>query len=171
MQVSACQSQVFEPALGIKNESVRARQIFVYMIDVPPQVNDIRLGFEDAGVAPMPPRFRNIHDETVKALAFLPSDNHLLGCDDRCVVVCSVKHERPYKRHVTEWRNLPGVVHRGLHVVLPHARWNNGLFTPKRPLPFAPRRCGRMYCPPSFSSSCSCLAHAVVFSMLPVFLA
>ena len=39
------------------------------MIDVPPQVNDIRLGFEDAGVALMPPRFRNIPDETVKALA------------------------------------------------------------------------------------------------------
>ena len=61
------------------NESVRARQVFVYMIDVPPHVNDIRLGFEDAVVAPMPPRFRNILDETVQALAFLPSDNHLLG--------------------------------------------------------------------------------------------
>ena len=39
------------------------------MIDVPPQVNDIRLGFEDAGVALMPPRYRNIPDETAKALA------------------------------------------------------------------------------------------------------
>ena len=73
MQVSACQSLVFVSAQRIKNESVRARRVFVYMIDVPPQVKDIRLGFEDAGVAPMPPRFRNILDETVKALALFPS--------------------------------------------------------------------------------------------------
>ena len=39
------------------------------MIDVPPHVNDMRLSFEDAVVAPMPPHFRNILDETVKALA------------------------------------------------------------------------------------------------------
>ena len=37
---------------------------------VPPKVNVKRLGFEDAGVAPLPPRFRNFPDETVKALAF-----------------------------------------------------------------------------------------------------
>ena len=70
MQVSACQSQVFEAAQRVTYGSMRARRVFVYMFDVPPQVNDIRLGFEDAGVAPMPPRFRNIPDETVKALAF-----------------------------------------------------------------------------------------------------
>ena len=50
---------------------MRARRVFVYIIDVPPQVNVVRLGFEDAGMAPFPPRFfRNFLDETVKALAF-----------------------------------------------------------------------------------------------------
>ena len=38
----------------------------------------------------MPSRFpHNIPDVTVKALAFLPSDNHLLGHDDRCVVIAT----------------------------------------------------------------------------------
>ena len=55
---------------ALRTESVRARQVFVNMIDVPPHVNDMRLGFVVAVVAPMPPRFRNIPDETVKALAF-----------------------------------------------------------------------------------------------------
>ena len=39
----------------------------------------------------------------------------------------SVKHESPFKLHVAEWRDLPGVVHRGLHVVLPNVRWSNVL--------------------------------------------
>ena len=34
------------------------------------KVNVTRLGFEDAGVAPLPPRFRNFLDEAVKAIAF-----------------------------------------------------------------------------------------------------
>ena len=33
-------------------------------------------------------------------------------------------------------RNLSGAVHRGLHVVSPSVRWNNGLFIPKAPLPY-----------------------------------
>ena len=33
------------------------------------EVNVTRLGFEDAGVAPLPPRFRNFLDEAVKAIA------------------------------------------------------------------------------------------------------
>ena len=34
----------------------------------------------------------------------------------------SVKHEGPYCRRAADWRDLPGVVHRGLHVVLPCVR-------------------------------------------------
>ena len=34
------------------------------------EVNITRLGFEDAGVAPWPPRFRNFLDEAVKAITF-----------------------------------------------------------------------------------------------------
>ena len=37
------------------------------------------------------------------------------------------KHEGPYCQHVAEWGYLPGVVHRGLHVVLPSVRWSNVL--------------------------------------------
>ena len=73
------------------------------------------------------------------------------------LAVGSVKHDSPYKQHVAEWRNLPGVVHRGLHVVLPSMRCNTGLFTPKAPLPFASARSGRLHCPLSFSFVCSCL--------------
>ena len=34
-------------------------------------------------------------------------------------VVGSVKHERPSLQQMAKWRNLPGVVHQGLHVVVP----------------------------------------------------
>ena len=37
---------------------------------VPSKVDVTRFGFEDAGVAPLPPRFRNFLDEAVKAIAF-----------------------------------------------------------------------------------------------------
>ena len=33
----------------------------------------------------------------------------------------SHKHESSYQQHVAEWRNLPGVVHRGLHIVYKRA--------------------------------------------------
>ena len=33
------------------------------------------LGFEDSGVVPLPPRFRNFLDEAVKAIALLPRGN------------------------------------------------------------------------------------------------
>ena len=35
------------------------------------KVHDTHLGFEDAGVAPLPPRFRNFLDESVKAIALV----------------------------------------------------------------------------------------------------
>ena len=37
---------------------------------VPSKVNVIHLGLEDAGVAPLPTRFRNFLDEAAKANAF-----------------------------------------------------------------------------------------------------
>ena len=43
------------------------------------EVNVTRLGFEDAGVAPLPPRFRNFLDEAVKALALCPVLNTFSG--------------------------------------------------------------------------------------------
>ena len=54
------------------------------------------------------------------------------------LAVGSVKQDSPYKQHAAEWRDLPGVVHRGLHVVLPSVRWNNGLLIRKAPLPLSP---------------------------------
>ena len=38
-------------------------------------------------------------------------------------VVGSVKHERPSLQQIAKWRNLPVVVHWGLHVVLPCCSW------------------------------------------------
>ena len=50
-------------------------------------------------------------------------------CDPTLIFVVeafgSVKHEGPYYRHAADWRDLPGVVRRGLHVVLPCIRWSN----------------------------------------------
>ena len=37
------------------------------------KVHDTHLGFEDADVAPLPPRFRKFLEETVKAIAFFAS--------------------------------------------------------------------------------------------------
>ena len=34
-------------------------------------------------------------------------------------VVRTIKHERPSLQQMAKWRNLPGVVHRGVHIVLP----------------------------------------------------
>ena len=98
----------------------RARRVFVYMIDVPPQVNVVRLGFEDAGVAPLPPRFRNFLDETVKALAFcLVINTFSTVTTDASLLVPSSTNDLTNSMWQSG-RNLPGVVHRGLHVVLPH---------------------------------------------------
>ena len=38
-------------------------------------------------------------------------------------IVGSVKLERPSQQQMAKWRNLPGVVHWGLHVVLPRGPW------------------------------------------------
>ena len=80
------------------------------------------------------------------------------------VAVGSVKHEGPYQQHqhVSEWRTLPGVVHRGLHVVLPSVRGNHWLKTPEAPLPFC-SHCGKPYCP--------YFLHASVCLMFRLFLA
>ena len=43
-------------------------------------------------------------------------------------VVGSVMHERPSPQQMAKWRNLPGVVHWGLHVVLPRGWWYLGRF-------------------------------------------
>ena len=45
-------------------------------------------------------------------------------------VVRSIKHERPSLQQMARWRNLPGVVHWGLHVVLPRVHGiNEGLLS------------------------------------------
>ena len=36
-------------------------------------------------------------------------------------VVRTIEHERPSLQQIANWRNLPGVVHWGLHVVVPRA--------------------------------------------------
>ena len=43
-------------------------------------------------------------------------------------IVGSVEHERPSLQQMAKWRNLPGVVHWGLHVVLPRGRWYHWRF-------------------------------------------
>ena len=44
---------------------------------------------------------------------------------------------RPYNQKAADWGYLPGVVHRGLHVVLPNVRWSNVLYLSWAPLPLA----------------------------------
>ena len=48
--------------------------------------NSLNLGFKSAGVAPLPPCFRKLLDETVKTFAVFPSCWHLLDCDDNCML-------------------------------------------------------------------------------------
>ena len=40
----------------------------------------------------------------------------------------SVKHAGPSYQHAADWRDLPGIVHRGIHVVLPSVQWSNVLW-------------------------------------------
>ena len=44
------------------------------------------LGFKSAGVAPLPPCFRKLLDETVLTVAVFPSCLHLLDCDDNSMM-------------------------------------------------------------------------------------
>ena len=78
-----------------------------------------------AGTAPLPTCFCNVLDEAVKAIAFclvlaparLWRQKHIVGF---------VLHERPSLQQLAKWRNLPGVFHHSLHVVLPRVWWSHG---------------------------------------------
>ena len=63
---------------------------------------------------------------------------------------------RQARRHLNQqaayWRDLPGFVHRDLHVVLPSVRWNNVLRTSEAALPFATTKCGGTHCVSYFLS-------------------
>ena len=87
------------------------------------------LGFEDAGVAPLPPRFRNFLNEAVKAITLLCRVHKFLIVTTNAKIVGSVKHERPSPQQMAKWRYLPGVVHWSLHVDLPRAPWYQGRFS------------------------------------------
>ena len=83
----------------------------------------------------LPPRFRNFLNEAVKGHHPFALCQQLLDCDDKCIFVGSVKHERPSLQQMAKWRNLPGVVHWGLHVVLPSVHGiNEGLLSLSVPL-------------------------------------
>ena len=74
-------------------------------------------GFHSADVAPLTPRFRKLLDQTVKTV--FPSCLLLLDCDDNWVLSVPLSTS---DFHYSRWQsgeNLPGVVHQGLHVVLP----------------------------------------------------
>ena len=43
---------------------------------------------------------------------------------------------RPYIQYAADWRDLPGFVHRGLHVVVPSVHWSNVPWPSQAPLPF-----------------------------------
>ena len=58
-------------------------------------------------------------------------------------VVRSIEHERPSLQQMAKWRNLPGVVHWGLHVVLPRVHGiNEGLLSFS--VPFVLLSCSRV---------------------------
>ena len=78
-------------------------------------------GFQkSAGVAPLPPCYRKLLDETVNTFAVFSSCQQLLDCDDNCMLsVPLIKHERPSLQQMAKWRNLPRVIHWSLHVVVP----------------------------------------------------
>ena len=48
----------------------------------------------------------------------------------QCFITVRTLYERPHEQLAAEWRNLPGVVQRGLQVFLPSVRWNYGCFSP-----------------------------------------
>ena len=59
---------------------------------------------------------------TLPQVWFLPRHRTHLALREMFVVRAfgSVKYESPFYQHAAEWRNLPGVAHRGIHVVLPN---------------------------------------------------
>ena len=77
-----------------------------------------------------------------------------------------VKHEGPYHQHVAEWRDVPGVLHRGLHVGLPCVRWSNVFWLSWAPLPFCLhtlRRTALFLLPSSVPTA----VFAIVSSLIP----
>ena len=66
---------------------------------------------KSAGVAPLPPCFRKLLDETVKIFAVFPSWSHLLDGENNCMLSFAILHKRPSLEQLAKLRNLPGVVH------------------------------------------------------------
>ena len=69
-------------------------------------------------MAPLPPRYRRLLDESqdVRCFSLVLTTSRFRR---QSHIVASVKHERPLLQQMAKWRNLPGVIHWGLYVVLP----------------------------------------------------
>ena len=70
-------------------------------------------------MAPLPPCSRKLLDKTVKTFAVFSSWLHLLDGEDNCMLSVPLSTS---DLHCSCWQsgeNLPGVVHRGFHVVVP----------------------------------------------------
>ena len=118
------------------DESVRTLSVVHFLIS----------GFlKSAGVAPLPPCYHTFLNETVKTVAvFLVLTTSRLWWQMH--LVGFVMHERLSLQQMAKWRNLPGVVHWGLHVVVPRVHGFYGGLLLFR-----------------------CLAHTFVCSLSPVF--
>ena len=61
--------------------------------------------------------------------SFFPSCSQLLEWDEKCILSVLLSTSGFSLQQISKWRNLPGVVHLGLHVVLPWCSWFHGNFS------------------------------------------
>ena len=118
-----------------------------------PEVNVTRLGYQDAGVAPLPTRFRIILDETVKDLAFcLVLNTFSVVTTDASLLVPSSTSDLDNSM----WQSVEicQVLSTGAFVYLPHVRRYNGLLTISTRLPILSAHVRKNFLPP-LSFSCS----------------
>ena len=102
------------------------------------------LGFESAGVAPLPPCFRKLLDETVKTVAVFPSCLHLLDCDDNCML--SVPFSTSDLHYSSgQSGEICQVVSTGAFTLLCHAFW------------FSLKVCSFLFCSLTHALSARCL--------------
>ena len=108
------------------------------------------LSFKCAGVAPLPPRYRKILDESVKTFAVFPSCEQLLDCDDNCMLSVPLSTS---DIHYSRWhsREIYQVLSTG--VLRCFSTWS---MVPKK-----------IYSHP-LSLLCCCLALSFVCSLFPV---
>ena len=87
----------------------------IYVQSGPLRHFSLSLGFNSAGVAPLPRCSRKLLDETVKTFAFVLRRCTFDG-EDKCTLSVPL---RTSEFHYCSWQSLPGVVHWSLNVVLP----------------------------------------------------